>query len=76
LRLSLWHLKHGLWDQRSCGVAAEKNAGFQRVSFKTLWASVGGEPTTLNLNLKISFVFNRKKGAFQRPILWFIKVKP
>jgi hypothetical protein len=30
----------------------QKNAGFQRVSFKTLWASVGGEPTVLKLNLK------------------------
>jgi len=28
----------------------QKNAGFQRVSFKTLWASVGGEPTVLTLN--------------------------
>jgi len=27
----------------------QKNAGFQRVSFKTLWASVGGEPTVLTL---------------------------
>ena len=27
----------------------EKNAGFQRVSFKTLWARVGGEPTVLTL---------------------------
>jgi len=34
-------------------VQQQKNAGFQRVSFKTLWASVGGEPTVLNLKLKI-----------------------
>jgi len=27
----------------------QKNAGFQRVSFKTLWARVGGEPTVLTL---------------------------
>jgi hypothetical protein len=34
---------------RSLDLPAEKNAGFQRVSFKTLWASVGGEPTVLTL---------------------------
>jgi hypothetical protein len=28
----------------------QKNAGFQRVSFKTLWARVGGEPTVLTLD--------------------------
>ncbi|STQ45358.1 Uncharacterised protein [Ewingella americana] len=32
----------------------QKNAGFQRVSFKTLWARVGGEPTVLTLTLKDS----------------------
>jgi len=37
---------------RSLDLPAAKNAGFQRVSFKTLWASVGGEPTVLNLTLK------------------------
>ncbi|MES4612768.1 hypothetical protein V2154_09320 [Ewingella sp. CoE-038-23] len=34
---------------RSLDLPAAKNAGFQRVSFKTLWASVGGEPTVLTL---------------------------
>jgi hypothetical protein len=48
----------------------QKNAGFQRVSFKTLWARVGGEPTVLNLK-----ILKALKGSLPHPAVHLPAIK-